>query len=91
MTIEMISGIVGLAFSLFAIYIVSKTLLVWQGVLRDGLWLFLLGFSFLGAGFVWDLFTLVNYMPVASDFIFAFGMALLAGGAYKMFTFVYPS
>jgi hypothetical protein len=78
-------NLIGLLLTLASAITVSKGLASWRGALRDGMFFFILCFSFLATGFLWKVF--VSATDSSIDLVFfSTGSVFLALGAKKFFS-----
>lgn len=90
MDMGMLVNFLGLMLTLGAMLLTINILRIWKHREKDGIFLFFLGFLFMAIGFAWDFSAFQYTGPLSDQTVFAIGAALLFGGSYKLFTFVYP-
>ncbi|OGF94170.1 hypothetical protein A2Y47_00785 [Candidatus Giovannonibacteria bacterium RIFCSPLOWO2_12_43_8] len=76
-------NVIGILMTLGAALVVLKSFLLWRGILRGGIFLFVLGFSFFALGFAIRIFEL---FPNSDLIFFAMGAAFMLLGAKKVFS-----
>lgn len=76
-------NVIGMLLTLGSALVVLRSFLLWRGILRGGIFLFVLGFSFFALGFAFRIFEL----STNSDLMFfALGAAFMLLGAKKVFS-----
>lgn len=83
-------NVVGFMLTIGSALVLLRTLMSWQGMLRVGIFLFLLGFVSFGLGFLWDIFAPRNASPDINMIFFSLGAAFLLFGAKRIFAFSAP-
>lgn len=77
-------NVIGVLLTIGSALVMLKSFLLWRGVLRIGVFLFVLGFSFFALGFAFRIFDL---FPNSDLMFFALGAAFMLLGAKKVFSF----